>query len=457
MREQIRLWFYSQLFMSVVLTGRAPFREVLSYEKMVDEHGREMHGSWGNLIEAEDAFSRMGADVMRWQYCAQPPSQNLWFGYGPGQQIKRKLLTLWNSVSFFVEYANIEGFRPEAGDLDHGPRATSLPLDRWLVARTAQLVAEASEGYDASLTVAVLTAYEAFVDDLSNWYIRRSRRRFWGGDRPALETLWYALVQSLRVIAPVLPFLAEHLWQNLVAGIADDAPDSVFLAGWPAPAPADAAILAEVAEVRRVIELGRQARAKANIRLRQPVARALVRGTTLAQGHADEIRDELRVKAVAFDEGPTQRVKLRPNLPVVGRRLGRKVAAVRDAMRAGDYEELPDGGIVVAGETLAPEEVLRGERIELEGWASAEDEAVSVAIDTTLTDELRAEARALDLIRELNGMRKAAGLELTDRVRVVLPPALADLLDHAPRIEEDVLAISIEVDDGVTDPVVEKA
>ena len=182
MREQIRLWFYSQLFMSVVLTGRAPFREVLSYEKMVDEHGREMHGSWGNLIEAEDAFARMGADVMRWQYCAQPPNQNLWFGYGPGQQIKRKLLTLWNSVSFFVEYANIEGFRPEPGALDRGPRAASLPLDRWLVARTAHLVEEAAAGYDASLTVAVLGAYEAFVDDLSNWYIRRSRRRFWSGD-----------------------------------------------------------------------------------------------------------------------------------------------------------------------------------------------------------------------------------------------------------------------------------
>jgi isoleucyl-tRNA synthetase len=456
MREQIRLWFYSQLFMSVVLTGRAPFREVLSYEKMVDEHGREMHGSWGNLIEAEDAFARMGADVMRWQYCAQPPNQNLWFGYGPGQQIKRKLLTLWNSVSFFVEYANIEGFRPEAGALDRGPDGASLALDRWLVARTAQLVEEAGAGYDASLTVAVLGAYEAFVDDLSNWYIRRSRRRFWSGDRAALETLWHALVQSLRVIAPVLPFLAEHLWQNLVAGAADDVPDSVFLAGWPEPAGADHAILADVAEVRRVIDLGRQARAKANIRLRQPVARALVRGTTLAQAHVDEIRDELRVKEVAFDAGPTQRVQLRPNLPLVGRRLGRKVGAVRDAMRDGDYEERPDGGIVVAGETLAPEEVLRGERIELEGWASAEDESVSVAIDTTLTDDLRAEGRALDLIRELNGMRKDAGLELTDRVRVVLPAALADLLDHAQRIKDDVLAVSVDVDESVAEPVVEK-
>ena len=153
MREQIRLWFYSQLFMSVALTDRAPFREVLGYEKMLDEHGREMHGSWGNQIEAEDAFARMGADVMRWQFCAQPPDQDLLFGYGPGHEIKRRLLTLWNSVSFFVEYANIQGFRPDYADLSTSPKDGLHALDRWLEARTAKLVAEATAGYQDSMTV----------------------------------------------------------------------------------------------------------------------------------------------------------------------------------------------------------------------------------------------------------------------------------------------------------------
>ena len=125
MREQIRLWFYSQLFMSVALVGRAPFREVLGYEKMLDERGREMHGSWGNMIEAEEAFERMGADVMRWQFCAQPPDRNLLFGYGPAHETKRRLLTLWNSVRFLVDYANIEGFRPSYEDLAAGPAAPS--------------------------------------------------------------------------------------------------------------------------------------------------------------------------------------------------------------------------------------------------------------------------------------------------------------------------------------------
>src|SRR5581483_427630 len=209
MREQIRLWFYSQLFMSVALDGRAPFKRVLGYEKMLDERGREMHGSWGNMIDAEDAFARMGADVMRWQYCAQPPDRDLWFGFGPAHEVKRRLLTLWNSIKFLVDYANIAGWEPALSDLETGPPAERV-LDRWLVARTHELVREATRAYEDTLTVDVIRAFEAFVGDLSNWYIRRSRPRFWKEDPDAFRTLWYALVQALRVVSPVTPFLAEH-------------------------------------------------------------------------------------------------------------------------------------------------------------------------------------------------------------------------------------------------------
>ena len=210
MREQIRLWFYSQLFMSVVLTQQAPFRRVLGYEKMLDESGREMHASWGNTIPAEDAFARMGADVMRWQYCSQPPDRNLLFGFGPAEELKRRLLTFWNSVKFFVDYANVAGFRPGWRYSSRGRRA----LDRWLVERTHAFVADATAGYDRWLAPDVMRDFEAYLDDLSNWYIRRSRRRFWDGDEAALHTLWYALVQTLRVLAPILPFVTDHLWRT---------------------------------------------------------------------------------------------------------------------------------------------------------------------------------------------------------------------------------------------------
>ena len=301
MREQIRLWFYSQLFMSVALVGRSPFRSVLGYEKMLDERGQEMHGSWGNMIDAEDAFERMGADVMRWQFCAQPPDRNLLFGYGPATEIKKKLLTLWNSVRFLVDYGNIESFTPVYADLASPPLGEGArPLDRWLVARTQQHVAEATQALEDQLTHRLIESFEAFVDDVSNWYIRRSRRRFWDGDEAALRVLWHALVQGLRGIAPVMPFLAEDLWRNLVADACEGAPESVFLAGWPDAGEPDAALLAEVREVRAVIALGYRARDAAGIKLRQPLRSLVVEGAEAALGHADEIAEELRVKSVAL-------------------------------------------------------------------------------------------------------------------------------------------------------------
>jgi isoleucyl-tRNA synthetase len=453
MREQIRLWFYSQHFMSVVLTGRAPYRKVLGYEKMLDETGREMHGSWGNMIEAEDAFARMGADVMRWQYCAQPPNQNLLFGFGPGREIQRKLLTLWNSVKFFVDYANIETFRPTWGDLPQ--RSALRPLDLWLIDRTHAFVREATAGYESYYTVDVVRAYEAFVDDLSNWYIRRSRRRFWDGDRVALHVLWLALVQSLRVVAPVMPFLTEHLWQILVRDVGGEPPVSVHLAGWPDSAEPDEELLAEVVEVRRVVGLGHQVRAASRLKLRQPLRRLVVEGAPLAAGHADELRDELRVKEVEFGPVDATELHVKPHLPALGPRLGKELGPVRAALAAGDYEQLAGGGFRVLGHELGADEVLV-ERSGKEGWTVASEDGVTVALDTTLDAELELEGRVYDLIHTLNSMRREQGLELTDRIAVTLPQADADLVErHADWIKGEVLAVSLETD-GVAEPQIAK-
>jgi isoleucyl-tRNA synthetase len=453
MREQIRLWFYSQHFMAVALTGRAPYRRVLGYEKMLDESGREMHKSWGNAIEAGEAFERMGADVMRWQYCAQPPNQNLLFGFGPGREIQRKLLTLWNSVKFFVDYANIDAFQPTWGDL---PKAGELrPLDRWLIDRAHALVREAEAAYEAYYTVDVVRAFEAFVDDLSNWYIRRSRRRFWDGDRVALHVLWIALVQSLRVIAPVMPFLADHLWQILVRDVDGKPPASVHLAGWPeAPAP-DETLLREVAELRRVVALGHQARAASRLKLRQPLRRLVIEGAPLAESHADELREELRVKEIQFGRVEATELRVKPHLPALGPKLGKELGAVRAALEAGEFEQLEGGGFRVLGHDLSPDEVLV-ERSGKEGWAVASEEGVTVALDTTVDAELELEGRVYDLIHTLNGMRKEQGLELTDRITVTLPQADADLIElHEEWIKREVLAVSLETD-GVAEPQIAK-
>jgi isoleucyl-tRNA synthetase len=442
MREQIRLWFYSQCFMAVTLVGRQPYRRVLTYEKVYDENGREMHKSWGNAIELNDALDRMGADTMRWLYCSQPPSQPLRFGYGLAEEAKRRFLTFWNSARFFVDYANVEDFRPAWSALEPGDELA--PLDRWLVERTNAFVLAAEAGYEGYETVTVMREFEAYVDDLSNWYIRRSRRRFWkGGDEAPLRTLWYALVQTLRALAPILPFVTDHLWRTLVP----DGPESVHLAGWPEVAEPDRGLLDEIAQVRRVVELGRQARSSSGIKLRQPLRRLVVEGASV-DGHLAEIADELRVKDVEL--GPVEAVELRvkPNLPVLGPKLGKELGAVRAALAAGEFEELDGGRFRVAGHELEKEEVLveRGGR---EGWAVASGDGVTVALDLGLDDDLLLEGEAYELIHRINSLRKERGFELTDRIVLTVPEAMRELVDrHGGWIAREVLATEIRLAGG---------
>ncbi len=434
-RAQIRLWFYSQCFMAITLDGRQPYRKVLTYENVLDETGREMHKSWGNAIELNEALERMGADAMRWVYCEQNPSQDLRFGYGPAEEVKRRLLTLWNSAGFLITYANIAGWRPEWGAEPSSERA----LDRWLVARTAQLVSEAEGAYERWWTPALTASFQAYVEDLSNWYIRRSRRRFWDGEPAALETLWWALVQALRVVAPVMPFLTDHLWRTLVLS----GPDSVHLAGWPELGNPDETLLREVAEVRRVVELGRQARSQSGIKLRQPLRRLVVQGADGVAPHAAEIAEELSVKDVEFGEVEASELRVKPNLPVLGPKLGKELGAVRAALEAGEFEELDGGRFRVNGYELEPEEVLV-ERHGREGWAVAAEDGLTVALDLSLDPELELEGRVRDLIHSVNALRKEVGLDITDRIVLTVPEGDADLLAHEDWIKEETLAVAVE-------------
>jgi isoleucyl-tRNA synthetase len=452
MREQIRLWFYSMSFMSVTLTGRSPYGRVLTYEKLRDESGREMHRSWGNAIDADEALANMGADVMRWMFCGQIPSQNLRFGYGPANEIKRKLLTLWNSVGFLVTYANIESWEPRTEDLESGPEGAELrALDRWLLARTQELAFESTEAYESFWTPHVVRAFEEFVDDLSNWYVRRNRPRFWRGDDAAFRTLWYALAQALRVVAPVMPFMAEELWQNLVAGPCRDAPESVHLAGWPEPTPglADPKLLEEVAAARAVVELGHSARNQAGLKLRQPLRRLVVATTdpgrrALVSRQVEEIAGELRVKEVEIAERPNAVAELRatPRLDLLGPRFGSNLPELRKLLDEGSFE-LADGNLRAGPFVLAPGEFTL-EYAPKEGWAVSQDDGFVVGVDTRLDAELELEGRVLDLIHAVQRLRKDSGLEITDRIVLTLPEEARDLSGHEEWIKGETLAVRVE-------------
>jgi isoleucyl-tRNA synthetase len=454
-REQIRLWFYSMLFMSVVLEGRSPYRSVLAYERVTDETGRPMHKSWGNAIWFDDAVESMGADVMRWIYAAQVPQQNLGFGYGPANEVKRRMLTMWNTYSFLVTYANIDEWTPTKGLLENGPSSDD-PLDRWLISLTHVLARECRAALDAFDSPRMVRAIEAFWEDLSNWYVRLSRPRFWGssdqGDARAYETLWFALVQLVRCMAPVAPFLTDHMWQNLVRERIDDAPPSVHLAGYPEPfdAAIDNDLVSAMRDVRTVVELGRAARADARVKTRQPLAAVLIATADDAsrerlRAHEALIKAELNVKEIRHVSSSEDfaQTEVVPNFKILGPKLGKDLGKVQQLLKQGAFEKTD-------GEIKLGDFVLSGEEFEIrtrarEGFAVVEGDGFALALDTEITPALTLEGRARDVIRQLQDMRKQADLNMTDRIRIIYTDDYAEIFSaHGDWISSETLAVSAQ-------------
>ena len=433
---QFRNWFYSLLAMATVLENTPPFLTCFGYATLLAEDGREMHKSWGNAIEFNEAADRMGVDVMRWLYCAHRPENNLLFGYNRADEVRRQfLLPLWNVYSFFVTYARLDGWAP--GDGCPPPDCQLTGLDRWILARLNGVVAQVTdclENYDAyGATLAV----EPFLEDLSNWYVRRSRRRFWKSEHDAdknaaYATLYQVLTTLCRLLAPFVPFVTEAMYQNLVRSVDADAPESVHHTMWPQAdaAAVDQALLAQMALARQLVALGHAARNSANVKLRQPLARALVHleadAGTLDVGLVELVRDELNVKAVELveDVGDLVSYRLLPDNQQLGPRFGARFPQVRAALAALDplaaARRLRAGlplRLEMDGEEveLAPGEVLLREEPR-EGLAVASERNITVAVDVALTPELRAEGLAREVIRRIQTMRKEADLNLDDRI-----------------------------------------
>jgi isoleucyl-tRNA synthetase len=431
---QFRNWFYSLLAMATVLEDSPPFKACFGYATLLAEDGREMHKSWGNAIEFNEAADRMGVDVMRWLYASHKPENNLLFGYGRADEVRRQfLIPLWNVYSFFVTYANIDEWEPHREEQSVQPHGL---LDRWILARLNEVVAQATARLDTYDSYGMTLAVEPFLDDLTNWYVRRSRRRFWKSEhdadkRAAYATLYEVLATLSRVLAPVVPFVTEAMYQNLVRSVDPAALESVHHTAWPEAneAAIDVALIRQMALTRQIVTAGHSARNSANIKLRQPVARALVyvEGIeTLDEELAELVRDELNVKELAFVQSEDQLLSYRllPNNKLLGPRFGSQFPAVRRALAELDPSmarkrlaaDLPLR-IEVADETveLAPGEVLV-QAEPREGLSVASDRGTTVAVDTRMTPELITEGLARDVIRRIQNLRKAAGLNLDDRI-----------------------------------------
>ena len=461
---QFRNWFYALLTESTVMTGEAPARTLFSYALMRDEHGEEMHKSKGNSIPFDEAAEEIGADVMRWLFAVTNPATNLNFGYGPAHEIVRRfLLPLWNTYGFFVTYARLDGWTPDQTDGADGARTL---LDRWILSRLDALVGEVRDALDDYDPSRGARAIEAFVDDLSNWYVRRNRRRFWKGEldadkRAAHATLHEVLTTLARLLAPFVPHLADAMWDNLVAAVDANAPDSVHLVDVPdrVPGRADSAVDEAVGLARRTVALGRAARSASAVRTRQPLRVARVKLPSGAASFADdatldaelrrEIAEELNVRGIELipDESDMVERTLYPLLPVIGPRHGASVGAIMAGARSGAWRSNADGTVEVADLTLQPDEFQLNARAR-PGHEVAEDEDLLVALDTTLDDELEAEGLAREVAHRLQALRKAAGYDISDRVQVAIAAdadAAARLTPHRDWLADELLATRVEI------------
>jgi len=470
---QFRNWFYSLLAMATVIENSPPFETCFSYALLLAEDGRAMHKSWGNAIEFNQAADEMGVDVMRWLYCAHKPEKNLLFGYGRADEVRRQfMIPLWNVYDFFVTYANIDEWTPEAAWEDVEPQEPTL-LDRWILARLNQVVAKATdrlENYDAYATT---TAIEAFLDDLSNWYVRRSRRRFWKSEwdadkSAAYATLYRMLTTLVRMLAPILPFVTETMYQNLVRSLDQDVLESVHHTHWPEAdlEKVDEDLLAQMALTREIVTQGHSARNSQGIKLRQPLARAIIHlesDVSLDEELVELVQEELNVKEVIFTDEVSRLItyRLLPDSQKLGPRFREQFPAVKAALEAIEdpvqaqrrlEAELPLT-IAVAGEEveLDPGDVIVREESR-EGLAVGSERGVTVGIDVEVTEELKMEGLARDVVRRIQSLRKEADFELDDRI-VTVYEAAAELAAAMEAWKDYVSAetLSVELQEGSPD------
>jgi len=485
--DQTRGWFYTLLAESTLLFGESSYRNCVCLGLILDPEGQKMSKSKGNVVEPWDVIAAHGADAFRWYYLT---AQQPWAGYRfsvetVGESVRQFLLTLWNTYSFWVLYANAENLGPDDFAPDPPARSGFDPdsdsnlgdgadLDRWALSRLQVTVAGVAEHMDRFDCTAAGREIAAYVEELSNWYVRLSRRRFWEGDRAAFATLRHCLLEVAALLAPFTPFLADEIHLNLAGGEEEsfgELPDSVHLRDFPA---ADAALadpgLEEAMEaVRLTVELGRAARAQAKAKMRQPLRRAVIvaneaeRATISAR--AELVRAELNVKELDFvsDESELVSYAVKPNYRSLGPRFGRRMPQVAAAIEALDpvhvaavMAEGGEVGINVDGDehALAAAEINLSLQ-PLEGYQVEAEAGHAVALELELDDELRREGLAREIVHAVQNARKAAGLEITDRIELSLggdEELLAAAKAHEDYLAGEVLATAVAYDaaDGAT-------
>jgi isoleucyl-tRNA synthetase len=461
--DQTRGWFYTLHAIATMVSDSVAYRNVVCLSHIVDRDGKKMSKSLGNILDPYDVFDAVGADALRWHFTARvAPDVQKRVSVEIIQDVASSFInTFWNTYAFFVMYARLDGVdlaRPVA-------HAARPEIDRWILALLEQTIAATTAALDDYDALTAGAAIERFVDQLSNWYVRRNRRRFWkaasGDDKQsAYLTLYECLEVVNRLMAPFVPFITEMIHQNLVRTVSRDAPASVHMAHWPATDAArlDLALIAETDVVQRVVGLGRAARNASRLKVRQPLKRILVRvpddaASAAVRRHEDQILEELNVKKLELIARDATLVsyRIKPNLPVIGKRYGKLIPAIRAYLASADGAAI--AAAVARGETqkfsvdgqellIEPTDLLV-ESAAAEGFACAEEGGYLVGLDTALDDALKREGLARELVRAVQDARKQAGLEVSDRIDLLVEgddAVAAAVREHRDYIMSETLA-----------------
>ncbi len=438
--DQTRGWFYTLHAIGSLVSDSVAYKNVICLSHIVDQHGKKMSKSLGNIINPYDVFDTVGADPLRWYFLARiaPEGQKRISIDIVSDVASNFINTLWNTYAFFIMYAKLDNI-----DLNKNVAVDQRPeIDRWALAllhKTISVTTEAMDAYDAKTAG---EAIESFVDQLSNWYIRRNRRRFWKAKasddkQSAYLTLYECLNAIQKLIAPFMPFLAERIYQNLTCSIDANAPESVHLCVWPELNPAwkNDLLVEEFDDVQRIIYLGRAAREQSKVKVRQPLSRLLLRvpnalAQQAAEKHRQQLMEELNVKSIEFLPADASLVqyRIKPNLPRIGKLYGRQIPAIKQALLEADSRGIAAAvakkenfELSLGNQSLSfsPEDVLV-ETESAQGYSCAESNGFLVGLDTALDETLIREGLARELVRTIQDARKQAGLEISDRINLAI-------------------------------------
>ena len=461
--DQTRGWFYSLLAISTLLFNKAPYKNVIVLGHVQDENGQKMSKSKGNAVDPFDALEKYGADAIRWYFYVNsaPWLPNRFHGKAVVEGQRKFMGTLWNTYAFFVLYANIDQFDATKYELEYNKLSV---MDKWLLSKMNTMVKTVDTNLGNYRIPEAARALQEFVDDMSNWYVRRSRERFWAKGMEqdkinAYMTLYTALVEICKCAAPMIPFMTEEIYQNLVCSIDKNAPESIHLCDFPAVNGAyiDKELEKNMDEVLKIVVMGRACRNAANIKNRQPIGNMFVKAPfELSEYFKEIIEDELNVKKVSFTDDVSSYTSytFKPQLRTVGPKYGKYLGQIQKALAELDgnaaMAELKENGFItlksVSDDVKLAEEDLLITMTQMEGYVTEGDNTVTVVLDTNLTPELIEEGFVREIISKIQTMRKEAGFEVMDKIMISYQAddKVAAIFDkYGDAIKADVLGLDV--------------